>query len=139
MKFWRAYELGEPVDVMKLDDSDPPTPRANEIVIDVHAVGLNFPDILQCRGGYQVKPALPFAVGSEIAGVVSEVGDGVSGITLGDRVAGNVVGGLAEGGDARRQSVPVVGHDPGRQSGLPALELHDDVLRATRSRSDPGG
>jgi NADPH:quinone reductase len=96
MRIWRAYELGEPVDVMKLDDSDAPTASPNEIVIDVHAVGLNFPDILQCRGGYQVKPALPFAVGSEVAGVVSEVGEEVSGISLGDRVAGNVVGGLAE-------------------------------------------
>jgi NADPH2:quinone reductase len=96
MRIWRAYELGEPVDVMKLDDSDPPTAHPNEIVIDVHAVGLNFPDILQCRGGYQVKPALPFAVGSEIAGVVTELGEGVRGISLGDRVAGSAAGGLAE-------------------------------------------
>jgi len=105
---WRAHELGEPIDVMKLEEGDPPRPRAGEVLIDVHAVGLNFPDILQCRGAYQVKPALPFTVGSEIAGVVTELGDGVNGVAVGDRVAGNASGGLAEQATMRAsQALPL--------------------------------
>src|ERR1043165_2537082 len=96
MQVWRAHELGEPVDVMRLDEVDDPIPGPGEVLIDVAAVGLNFPDILQCRGGYQVKPPLPFRVGSEVAGVVSAVGAGADGVQVGDRVAANVAGGLAQ-------------------------------------------
>ncbi|MDB5960453.1 MAG: NADPH:quinone oxidoreductase, partial [Massilia sp.] len=57
-----------------------------EVVIDVKAAGVNFPDVLIIQGKYQVKPALPFTPGSELAGVVSSVGDGVAHVKVGDKV-----------------------------------------------------
>lgn len=68
--------------------SEWPTPGAGpgEIVIDVRAAGCNFSDVLMLRGAYQVKPPLPFVLGREAAGVVSELGEGVGSLALGDRV-----------------------------------------------------
>lgn len=59
---------------------------AGEVVIDVKAAGVNFPDVLIIQGKYQVKPALPFTPGNELAGVVSHVGEGVSHVKVGDKV-----------------------------------------------------
>ena len=69
------------------------------MVVRVEASALNFPDVLLCRGQYQEKPPLPFTPGMEIAGVVHDVGSGVSSFAVGDRVLGTptfVDGGLAE-------------------------------------------
>jgi NADPH2:quinone reductase len=75
----------EPEELVLLDL---PEPRAgpDEVVIENRAVGLNFFDILKVRGKHQTKPALPFSPGSEFSGVVSEVGPGVEGLAVGDRV-----------------------------------------------------
>src|SRR6476659_2299399 len=86
MRAWRIHELGEPEAVMRLDDVDAPVAGAGEVVVDVHAASLNFPDVLMCRGEYQVKPALPFTPGAEVAGVIDEVGEGVAGFEIGERV-----------------------------------------------------
>ena len=56
-----------------------PEPGAGEVVIEVKAGALNFPDLLMIQGLYQDRPGLPFVVGSELAGVVSAVGAGVRG------------------------------------------------------------
>lgn len=74
---------------------EPLTARDHEVVIDVQAVGLNFPDLLQIRGGYQVKPALPFTPGAEIGGVIASVGAAVTNLKVGDRVAWMGRNGLA--------------------------------------------
>ncbi|MEM7074394.1 MAG: NADPH:quinone oxidoreductase family protein [Pseudomonadota bacterium] len=63
-----------------------PVPGAGEIVVDIHAAEANFPDILVMEGAYQIKPPLPFSPGKAGAGVVSAVGDGVAGLSVGDRV-----------------------------------------------------
>ena len=60
MRAWRVHELGEPEAVLHVDDVDALVPGANEVAIDVAAASLNFPDVLMCRGDYQVKPPLPF-------------------------------------------------------------------------------
>jgi len=96
MRRWLVTALGEPTEVMELVEVEPLEPRAGEVVIDVKAVGLNFPDLLQIRGGYQVKPALPFTPGAEIGGVVSAVGEGVTTLAVGDRVVTMGRGGLAD-------------------------------------------
>jgi NADPH2:quinone reductase len=96
MRRWLVNELGEPTQVMELVETGPLAPRPGEVVVDVKAVGLNFPDLLQIRGGYQVKPPLPFTPGNEIGGVVSSVGDGVTGWAPGDRVVVMGRGGLAD-------------------------------------------
>ncbi len=97
MRAWRVHELGEPADVMVLDDIEAPTARAGEVLIDVGAASLNFPDVLMCRGMYQEKPPLPFIVGGEVAGTVAALGDGVAGLEVGQRVlALTRTGGLCE-------------------------------------------
>jgi NADPH2:quinone reductase len=74
-----------------------PKPRAGEVVLDVEAAGCNFFDILLVQGKYQMKPPFPFTPGAEVAGVVRELGAGVSNVKLGDRMfAGLALGAFAE-------------------------------------------
>ena len=68
-------ELGPP-QMLAIEDHDPPVPGPNQILIDVRAAGVNFVDGLFVAGQYQIKPPVPFTPGSEVAGVVVEVGDG---------------------------------------------------------------
>jgi NADPH:quinone reductase len=86
MKALRVHELGEPEQVMVLEDRPEPEVRPGDVRLRVHAASLNFPDVLMCRGEYQVKPPVPFTPGAEVAGVVEELGDGVDGLRVGDRV-----------------------------------------------------
>jgi NADPH2:quinone reductase len=86
MRAWRVHELGEPEAVLHLDDVDAPVAGHGEVVVDVAAASLNFPDVLMCRGEYQVKPPLPFTPGAEVSGVVAAVGEGVDAALLGRRV-----------------------------------------------------
>jgi NADPH2:quinone reductase len=102
MQALRVHELGEPADVMRLEDVEVPEPGAGEVRIQVHAASLNFPDVLMCRGGYQVKPALPFTPGAEVAGVVDALGAEVDELHIGDRVlAMPILGAFAEYTTAR--------------------------------------
>lgn len=64
-----------------------PAPGAGETLVRVHAASLNFPDLLTVQGKYQIKPVPPFVPGSEYAGVIEALGEGVQGFKLGDRVA----------------------------------------------------
>jgi NADPH:quinone reductase len=85
----RLVELPEP------EPSNRLTPGAG-VVIDVHAAGVSFPEVLQSRGEYQLKPPLPFVPGSEVAGVVRSAPDGAQ-VKPGDRVAAFCgLGGFAE-------------------------------------------
>jgi NADPH2:quinone reductase len=70
MRAWRAHGYGEPEAVLRLEDVADPEPRPGEVVVEVAAAALNFPDILLCRGEYQEKPPLPFTPGVELAGTV---------------------------------------------------------------------
>jgi NADPH2:quinone reductase len=97
MRAWRVHELGEPGDVMVLDEIEAPVAGPAEVLLDVAAASLNFPDVLMCRGKYQEKPKLPFVVGGEVAGTVAGLGEGVTGFELGQRVlALTRTGGLCE-------------------------------------------
>jgi NADPH2:quinone reductase len=60
--------------------------KPGEVRVAIHAAGINFPDILMVAGEYQLKPELPFTPGMEAAGEVGEVAEGVTGVTVGDRV-----------------------------------------------------
>src|SRR4051812_43394960 len=86
MRAWRVQELGEPEAVLRLDDVEAPVAGPGEVEVDVAAASLNFPDVLMCRGEYQVKPPLPFTPGAEVSGVVRDVGDGVDTALVGRRV-----------------------------------------------------
>ncbi len=63
-----------------------PEPKKGEVRIAIKAAGVNFPDTLIIRDLYQIKPPRPFAPGGEVAGVIEALGDGVSGLNIGDRV-----------------------------------------------------
>ena len=71
---------------LEVKEIDPPVPGEGEVRIEVRAAGCNFSDVLMLRGEYQVKPPLPFVPGGEVGGIVKEVGPGVRGFEVGDRV-----------------------------------------------------
>ncbi|HYZ87112.1 MAG TPA: quinone oxidoreductase [Bryobacteraceae bacterium] len=84
MKAIRIHETGGP-EVMRLDEIDIPTPAEGQVLIRVHASGVNFLDIYQRTGLYKLP--LPATLGQEGAGVVEKVGPGVNTLQVGDRVA----------------------------------------------------
>ena len=102
MKAWRVSELGEPRDAMRLEEVPDPQPDTGQLLVRVLGAAANFPDVLMCRGLYQVKPPLPFTPGVELCGQVVALGpetNGTIGLTVGDRVIGASVlpaGGFAE-------------------------------------------
>lgn len=71
---------------LKVEEWSVPAPDAGEVLIDVHAAGINFPDLLVIDGKYQYLPPLPFVPGKECAGVVNSIGAGVTTLKPGDRV-----------------------------------------------------
>ncbi len=82
---------------MQLDEIPAPEPGPGQVRIRNRAAALNFFDILQCQGKYQVKPPLPFTPGAEVSGVIDALGEGVTGLSAGDRVqAMSPWGGFAE-------------------------------------------
>ncbi len=85
MKAWQVHAWGEP-ETMVLAEVALPHPGAGQVRIRNRAAGLNFFDILQVQGKYQVKPPFPFTPGAEVAGVVEETGPEVKGLAAGDRV-----------------------------------------------------
>jgi len=76
-----------PVDSHRLEEIATPSPGPGEVLIDVHAIGVNFPDTLMVQGLYQTKPKRPFTPGRDVAGVVAAVGEGVGTVKPGDRVS----------------------------------------------------
>jgi NADPH:quinone reductase len=89
-------EYGPPESLV-VDDVDDPKAGDRQVVVDVKACAVNFPDALIIQNLYQFQPPLPFSPGAEIAGVVSAVGAGVNDVGVGDRVfASTGWGGLAE-------------------------------------------
>jgi len=79
----RAFDQPETLTVETVAD---PVAEAGHVVIAVHAAGVNFPDALMVMGQYQVRPPLPFTPGGEAAGVIIEVGSGVTHLHVGQRV-----------------------------------------------------
>jgi NADPH2:quinone reductase len=96
MKAVRIHTLDGPRS-LRTDELPEPTAGSGDLLVDVRAAGLNFPDVLLTRGKYQFKPPPPFSPGGEGAGVVRGVGAGVTDFAVGDRVAFNVIyGAFAE-------------------------------------------
>src|SRR5215468_4354140 len=102
LKPWRTMravlckEWGGP-EKLVVEEVPSPQIRPGTVKIAVHAAGINFLDTLIIAGQYQVKPPLPFTPGAEAAGIVTEVGAGVDGVKVGDRVmAMTENGGYAE-------------------------------------------
>ena len=94
MKAIQIVELSGPDTALALVDI--PEPEAAGIVVDVHTAGVSFPEVLQTRGEYQLKPPLPFVPGSEVGGIVRRAPAGAP-VQAGDRVAAFcMLGGWAE-------------------------------------------
>ena len=110
MKALLCREYG-PIERLKVEEVPSPRPGPTEVVVEVKASSLNFPDALLVQGLYQVKPPLPFSPGMELAGIVKDVGAGVRGVKSGDRV----VASPGRGGFAQECVVPA-----DRLSPLPA-------------------
>jgi NADPH2:quinone reductase len=85
-----VHEFG-PIGQHKLEDFPDPVPKDDEVLIDVHAIGINFPDTLMLQGLYQTRPDCPFVPGRDAAGVVTAVGSNVTRFKPGDRVMAQVV------------------------------------------------
>lgn len=79
-----AFDQPETLTVL---DTPTPAPAPGEVTIEVHAAGVNYPDALMVMGQYQVRPPLPFTPGAEAAGIITAVGEGVRGLSVGQRVA----------------------------------------------------
>ncbi len=107
VKALRVNELGEPERVMVLEEVPVPVVRPGDVRLRVRAAALNFPDVLLCRGEYQVKPPVPFTPGAEVAGVVEELGEGVEGVAVGDRVL--AIPNFGDGGFAESTTAPAAG------------------------------
>jgi len=116
VKAWVVRELGSP-DVLKYEDVDDHSPAPDKLRVGIEAAALNFGDLLQIKGEYQVKPDLPFIPGWEIAGTVLAAPDG-TGFAPGDRVFGGVENdGLRSGGYAQETDV----------SPLAAMRIPDEM------------
>jgi NADPH:quinone reductase len=90
----KTYGMPE---TLVVEEVEPLRAGSGQVVVEVKACGVNFPDTLIIQGKYQFKPAMPFSPGSEVAGVVKEVGEGVKGVSVGDHViASTGWGGFAE-------------------------------------------
>jgi NADPH:quinone reductase len=89
-------EFGPP-ESLEVAQVDEPAAGPGQVLVDVHACGVNFPDVLMIQDKYQFKPPLPFSPGGEVAGIVREIGEGVDVVVPGDRVLASVGwGGFAE-------------------------------------------
>lgn len=101
MRAIEIVDLSGPESALALRDAPPPPPShmltpGEGVLIEVHAAGVSFPEVLQTRGQYQLKPPLPFIPGSEVAGVVLDASPG-AGVQVGERVAAFcALGGFAE-------------------------------------------
>ncbi len=87
MKAVLCKEFG-PADNLVVEQTDSPPINKGEVLLDVHAAGVNFPDTLMIEGKYQFKPPFPFSPGGEAAGTVAAVGENVTHLKVGDRVMG---------------------------------------------------
>lgn len=85
MKAIRVEEFGEP-EVLGYEDAERPEPSMGEVLVEVRSIGVNFADTMRRRNQYVIRQELPFVPGSEVAGVVVELGEGVEGVSVGDRV-----------------------------------------------------
>jgi NADPH2:quinone reductase len=108
MKAVLCREYGPPASLV-FEEIPDPVAGPGDVVIDMRAAGVNFPDLLIIQNKYQHKPALPFTPGAELAGIVSSVGSDVAGFRVGDRVvATSMTGAFAEKTRVRAASVSLL-------------------------------
>src|ERR1035437_4320701 len=140
MRAARCLAYGPPSTVAVVEVPDP-VPSDGQVVVDVAAAAVNFPDVLAVADKYQIHIPVPFTVGSEFAGTVRSVGEGVNGLSVGDRVMGSTLfGAFAEQIAVPATSLRTV--DPGVDLSTAAASpvAHCTAYHALRSvaRVQPG-
>lgn len=141
MRAMRVHNLSEEIDVLQLDEVDLPPPGEGEVRLTLKATSVNFPDILMVQGKYQFKPELPFSPGMEASGVVAQVGSGVSGLKVGDRVAAGLrTGGFAEEANVLAASCRKIPDEVGfiEAAAYPVAYLTAYVALVVRGNLQPG-
>ena len=134
MTAWQVTALGEPADVMTTTALAVPRPGPGQVLVQVRAAALNFPDVLLARGQYQERPTLPFTPGVELCGTVVAVGERV-----GAGVDGGVDGEVDGGADGTRIGERVIGTavlPHGALAGY-ALAVAGDLFPAPATLADP--
>jgi NADPH:quinone reductase len=92
-----CHQLSDDLSGCGVADMTVPSPAAGEVLVQVKATSVNFPDILMCQGKYQFKPEPPFVPGIDVAGIVVALGAGVTGFAIGEEVVGGArLGGFAQ-------------------------------------------
>ena len=137
----RAFVLHSTDTPPSLQDLPEPQPGPGQVRLKIHACGLNFADLLMARGQYQERPALPFTMGMEVAGTVEALGEGVSNLQPGQRVAAFAgQGGLAEQGCfAAEACLPIPDAMPFEQAaGFMIAYGTSHVALGHRARLQPG-
>lgn len=111
-------------------------PEKGRVLIDVKYAGVNFPDTLITRGKYQFQPDLPFSPGGEVAGVIKDVGEGVTEFKIGDRVAsGTTWGGFAEEAFGWEFNTHHLPDEVSFQDAASILMTHGTVIHALKDRA----
>ena len=140
MRALRCNQYGS-VDTLVVEEVPAPTPSDGQIVVDVAAAAVNFPDVLLVADQYQIHVPVPFTPGSEFAGTVSAVGAGVEGVAVGDRVMGAaLIGAFAEQILVPASSVQPVDPAVDLRSAAASVVAHLTAYHALRSvgRVEPG-
>jgi NADPH2:quinone reductase len=120
-----------------VEDQQAPAPGDGQILIDVRAAGVNFVDALFIAGQYQIKPPVPFTPGSEVAGVVAEVGDGAERFAPGDEVVAMPgLGGFAEAVVVRESQVAPLPDNLSFAQGATFVQSYCTALFALRERAE---
>ena len=135
-----VHEWGD-LDDLKVEDVPSPEPGEGEVLIEVHAAGVNFADLLIVKGEYQHKPPFPFAPGAEAAGTVRALGPGVSGLRVGERVLAFLDhGGYAEEVVARVDEVTPIPEmmDFETAATFPVVYVTSHLALGHRARLQPG-
>jgi NADPH:quinone reductase len=133
MRAARCTAYGPPESVV-VDEVPDPRPAAGEVVVDIHYAAVNFPDVLIVANQYQVSIPPPFVPGSEWAGVVREVGEGVTRWSPGDRVSGGgFTGACAERAVASELAVTGVPDAVDLQSAAAFSVAHTTAYHALRT------
>jgi NADPH2:quinone reductase len=130
-----------PLDSHKIEELPTPALADDAVLIDVHAIGLNFPDTLMLQGKYQTRPERPFVAGRDAAGVVRAVGRAVTRCRPGDRVSAQVAwGAFAEQLAAPQSRVFVLPHDIDFATAAGMVTIYNTAYVAvfTRGNVQPG-
>lgn len=136
MRAVRVHELTGPAALRVDEDVPEPMVSAGQVLIDVKAAGVNFPDILQTRGMYQFKPTPPFSPGGEASGIVTQIGAGVTSVAVGDRVAVTLLyGAFAERVVAPELAVVKLPDAVGFEVGAATLLTYATTLHALSDRA----